>query len=150
MNVTQHRWFLFVAAAILLFAIRNGGLKVTEQLDLPSAPVLLVGYALSMLWFRLLDRSEQNRVVAAAEPDPIHASRNGFRWGLLAGIFSYAGLQLYAIALETGKASIAAPIFATNSLIVALGSIVLYRERLTRQQWIAFVLTLAGLIVIRL
>ncbi|PWV97821.1 putative membrane protein [Paenibacillus cellulosilyticus] len=150
MSVTQRRWFLFVAAAILLFAVRNGGLKVTEQLDLPSAPVLLVGYALSMLWFGLLDRSERNQIIAATKPNPIRTSRIGFRWGLLAGIFSYAGLQLYAIALETGKASIAAPIFATNSIVVALGAIVLYRERLTKQQWFAFALTLAGLVVIKL
>ncbi|WP_127532357.1 DMT family transporter [Paenibacillus kobensis] len=150
LTVTQRRWFVLVIAAIFLFAFRNGGLKVTEQLELASAPVLLVGYALSLLWFRQLDAADRNRIVPASSPDPAVASRRGFRWGLLAGLFSYAGLQLYAVALETGKASIAAPVFATNSLVVALGSIVLYRERLTKLQWTAFALTLAGLIVIRM
>ncbi|GFN31654.1 DMT family transporter [Paenibacillus xylaniclasticus] len=150
LTVTQRRWFVLVLAAIFLFAFRNGGLKVTEQLELASAPVLLVGYALSLLWFQRLDALDRSRIVPASSPDPVAASRRGFRWGLLAGVFSYAGLQLYAIALESGKASIAAPIFATNSLVVALGSIVLYQERLTKLQWAAFVLTLAGLAVIRM
>jgi len=150
LTVIERRWFALVVAAIFLFAFRNGGLKVTEQLGLASAPVLLVGYALSLLWFRQLDAADRSRIVPASAPDPVAASRRGFRWGLLAGLFSYAGLQLYAIALETGKASIAAPVFATNSLVVALGSIVLYRERLTKLQWAAFGLTLAGLVVIRM
>ncbi|EFM10008.1 protein of unknown function DUF6 transmembrane [Paenibacillus curdlanolyticus YK9] len=150
LTVTERRWFVLVFAAILLFAFRNGGLKVTEQLGLASAPVLFVGYALSLLWFWALDHKERTAIVPLSAANPVIASRVGFRWGLLAGIFSYSGLQLYAVALETGKASIAAPIFATNSLVVALGAIVLYRERLTKLQWMAFALTIAGLVVIRL
>ena len=42
------------------------------------------------------------------------AASTGLKWGLIAGLFSYAGLQLYAVALQTGQASIAAPV-ATGS-----------------------------------
>ncbi|WP_128656342.1 EamA family transporter [Paenibacillus sp. 598K] len=139
-TIREKTWGLYVAAGILLFSLRNGGLKVTEELQLEATPILLAAYALSALWFlppllRSGDRASR---------------RIGWRWGLLAGLFSYGGLQLYAMALETGKANLAAPIFATNGLVIALGAILIYRERLTPLQSAAFVCMMAGLVVIRL
>ncbi|WP_420891010.1 EamA family transporter, partial [Megasphaera massiliensis] len=108
----EKRWFILVGVAVILFAFRNGGLKITEELGLPSAPVLFIGYALSLLWFiRPLLQARADRQAAAT----------GLKLGLLAGVFSYGGLHLYTVALTTGPANLAAPIFATNSLVVALG-----------------------------
>ena len=139
-TIKERTWGLYVAAGILLFSLRNGGLKVTEELQLDGTLVLLAAYLLSALWFLPPILREQNET----------ARRTGWRWGLLAGVFSYGGLQLYAVALATGKASLAAPIFATNALVIALGAILLYKERLTPLQTAAFVCTMAGLIIIRL
>ncbi|SDX22194.1 EamA family transporter [Paenibacillus sp. CF384] len=156
------RWYFYVGISILLFAIRNGGLKVTGDLELSSAPVLFVAYSLSIVWFALVARQERSRRTslgsfrAGAEEGSrlmqksLRSASIGMKWGLVAGLFSYGGLQLYAIALETGRANIAGPIFAANSLVVAAGSIILYRERLNTYQWIAFALTIAGLVLIRL
>lgn len=138
----QSRWYLYVTAAILFFTFRNGGLKVTEELGLSSAPILFIGYALSLIWFAVPLRQAANKDREAA--------RTGLKLGLLAGVFSYGGLQLYAVSLATGPSNLAAPIFATNSLVVAAGSILFYKEKLNRAQWAAFILTIAGLIVIRL
>lgn len=150
----QSQWYFYVGISIVLFAIRNGGLKVTDELGLESAPILFVAYSLSILWFAWAAWKVQLPVVKAE----MHGSDNGrrsaaaigMRWGILAGLFSYGGLQLYAISLETGQASIAGPIFSANSLVVAIGAIALYRERLSAKQWIAFVMTIIGLILIRL
>jgi drug/metabolite transporter (DMT)-like permease len=161
LTVKERKWYLYVALSVVLFAIRNGGLKVTGEMGLANAPVLFAAYALSILWFAAEARRERYALqpvsgfAASAEArGPIRLSaasmRTGMIWGLAAGLFSYGGLQLYAIALETGQANIAGPIFASNSLVVAAGSIVLYRERLTRLQWAAFALTIAGLILVRL
>ncbi|GGD74841.1 EamA family transporter [Paenibacillus nasutitermitis] len=162
LSITQNKWYLYVGLSIILFAIRNGGLKVTGDWGLSSAPVLFVSYAISILWFayaalmdhkRLAsggaasvpaDAASVERSAAASNP-----TRTGLLLGLLAGLFSYGGLQLYAVALQTGQANIAGPIFAANSLVVAAGSIVLYRERLTVLQWAAFILMIAGLVLIR-
>ncbi|WP_219835928.1 EamA family transporter [Paenibacillus sp. R14(2021)] len=153
------KWFFYVGMSVLLFAIRNGGLKVTDDLGLSGAPVLFIAYGLSIVWFAFAAAKENKNIYSLGG---IQRSANlivrrasnaagiGLRWGLLAGLFSYGGLQLYAVALQTGQANIAGPIFAANSLVVAAGAIVLYRERLSRLQWCAFVLTLAGLILIRL
>ncbi|MFS0727215.1 EamA family transporter [Paenibacillus sp. 1P07SE] len=140
LTIKEKTWGVYVAAGILLFSLRNGGLKVTDELELNGTLILLAAYLMSTLWFL----PPQRRLVGAA------ARRTGWRWGLLAGIFSYGGLQLYAQALASGPASLAAPIFATNALVIALGSILLYKERLTRLQSAAFLCMMAGLIVIRL
>jgi uncharacterized membrane protein len=67
-----------------------------------------------------------------------------------AGFFSFAGMQLYAIALDLGPASIIAPIFSTNSLVVALLSILVFRERLSLMQSVSLILLFAGLVLIRI
>jgi drug/metabolite transporter (DMT)-like permease len=157
-SIKEPKWFIYVAVSVIMFAVRNGGLKVTEEMNLAGAPVLFVAYLLSVIWFSRSALRERNQLIpigrlndtSAAMSRSLRTSRTGMRWGLLAGLFSYGGLQLYAISLQTGQANIAGPIFAANSLVVAAGSIVLYRERLTPVQWMAFILTAAGLILIRL
>lgn len=158
-SIRNRRWFAYVGISIVLFAIRNGGLKITEELGLPGASVLFVAYALSIAWFGIPALQERRGIqsAGAVRPDAgqtlaraFQAPRIGYRLGLAAGLFSYGGLQLYTLSLQTGQANIAGPIFASNSLIVAIGSIVLYRERLTGRQWLAFACLFAGLICIRL
>lgn len=141
-TIKEKKWFGLVALSIVLFAFRNGGLKVTDELGLPNSPILFVAYLLSLLWF-LLPRGERNYGVRAEK-------QTGLRLGLLAGLFSYGGLQLYAIAIATGQANLAAPIFATNGLVIAAGSILLYKERLSTVQWAAFLCLIGGLIAIRM
>ena len=136
----EKQWYLYVAAAIVFFTFRNGGLKITDELGLSSAPILFIGYGLSILWFAP-PRQWRNKGARAW---------TGLKIGLLAGIFSYGGLQLYAYALATGPANLAAPIFATNSLVVAAGAILIYKEKLNLLQWIAFACMIAGLFIIRL
>jgi len=161
LSVKQKKWYLYVGVSIILFAVRNGGLKVTGDWGLSSASVLFVSYALSILWFLFAILREHQRFTSGGVTSELEAAasmgraaadsaRTGLRFGLMAGLFSYGGLQLYAIALQTGQANIAGPIFAANSLVVAAGSIVLYREKLTALQWAAFVLMFAGLILIRI
>ncbi|WP_251561798.1 EamA family transporter [Paenibacillus pasadenensis] len=154
LSLASRIWFLYTGAAVLLFTFRNGGLKVTGELGLPSSAVLFSGYLLSLCWFAWQARSARNGNKEAVMPGSRLGAKTartiGLRFGMLAGLFSYGGLQLYALALETGKANLAAPIFATNSLVVAAGSILLYRERLTRLQWLAFGCLMAGLVMVRL
>lgn len=164
--IRSNKWYGLVTAATLLFVFRNGGLKVTESLGLDNTSVLWAGYLLSWIWFALAARLERRRAwpaelprdeaanperpAAAAAASPARSSRTvGLLWGLAAGVCSYGGLQLYAAALAIGPSHLIAPIFATNSLVVAIGSLLLYRERLTRLQMAALALLLAGLALVR-
>lgn len=135
-------WYGLVALAIVMFAIRNGGLKVTEELGYSSAAVLFVAYFISILFFV--------KPVFTNKNSSRNASLIGWKYGAVTGLLSYGGLQLYAIALQYGPSNLVAPIFATNGLIVTILSIVIYKERLSRTQWIAFTALLAGLICIRI
>jgi uncharacterized membrane protein len=139
LTITEKRWFILVGTAIVMFALRNGGLKVTDALGLPSAPILFIAYFLSLCWFLIPTKAGAVR----------SAKRTGLYYGIIAGLFSYGGLQLYAMALATGQANLAAPIFATNSLVVAAGAILFYKEKLTIVQWAAFGCMILGLIIIR-
>lgn len=143
LRIRNVSWYGFVLAATLLFFLRNGGLKITEELHLPNATILFISYVTGVIWFGiaiLLDRQSESP----------RARSIGWWWGLGAGLFSFAGLQIYSIALSVGPASIIAPIFATNSLIVALLSILIYRERLSLMQSLCLILLFSGLIFIRI
>jgi drug/metabolite transporter (DMT)-like permease len=141
-TIKEKKWFLLVGLSIVLFAFRNGGLKVTDELGLPSSPILFIAYVLSLLWFLVPNSGSGSWSLAE--------KKTGLRLGLLAGLFSYGGLQLYAIAIATGQANLAAPIFATNGLVIAAGSIWIYKERLSIAQWAAFLCLIGGLVFIRL
>ncbi|THF76911.1 DMT family transporter [Cohnella fermenti] len=171
--VKSSRWYGLVLLAMLLFFFRNGGLKVTDALGLDNTNVLWSGYLLSWLWFAVSSRKEASgsrsdaesrssvRAGSRAEPKAksragadvsagASPARTGFLWGLVAGVCSYGGLQLYASALGEGPSHLVAPIFATNGLVVALGSVLLYRERLTVLQWGAFAFLMLGLVLVRI
>jgi drug/metabolite transporter (DMT)-like permease len=146
LSLRERTWFSLIAVSILLFTLRNGGLKVTGELALNAAAVLLIGYLLSLLWFA--GTIWNARRDTASEAQKKQAAR-GLGWGLLAGICSYGGLQCYALALTIGPANIIAPMFAANSLVIALGAVWLFNERLTRLQWLAVFFLCCGLALVR-
>ncbi|URN94755.1 MAG: DMT family transporter [Candidatus Pristimantibacillus lignocellulolyticus] len=141
-SITSSWWYGFILLAIIMFTIRNGGLKVTEELGYESAPVLFVAYFMAIFFYLkpvVNDRSSSSNSKAI-----------GWRYGAVTGLLSYGGLQLYAVALQYGQSNLVAPIFATNGLIVTIFSIIIYKERLSRIQWVAFASLLLGLICIRI
>ncbi|MFD2331577.1 EamA family transporter [Cohnella sp. GCM10020058] len=159
-RIAGRSWYPLALAAMGLFVLRNGGLKVTDRLGLDSANVLWAGYLLSLLWFMAASwRSEHSKgeerkasgsQMSADVEAQSSAARIGFRWGLAAGVFSYGGLQLYAVALARGPAHLVAPIFAANSLVVVALSLAVYRERLSIAQFAALICLLGGLVLIRI
>jgi len=151
LKIKSVRWYVLVLTATLLFTLRNGGLKVTEEMALSGTLVLFYGYLLGLVWFSAeWWLHVWNGAQEKAPVDNRKAMITGLLWGSLAGIFSFVGMQLYAVALIDGPASIVAPLFATNSLVVALLSILFYRERLSRLQTLSLILLIAGLILVRI
>lgn len=144
LRIHNLKWYMLVIVAMILFFFRNGGLKVTEEMNLPNAMVLFISYLFGLIWFSIGLFYRKNRVVLSSK------KQTGARLGLCSGIFSFAGMQIYAIALEEGPASMVSPIFSTNSLIVALLSIWFYKERLSLLQTISLIMLFLGLIFTRL
>ncbi|KQX45236.1 EamA family transporter [Paenibacillus sp. Root444D2] len=155
LTIKEKKWFALVALGGLLFFFRNGGLKVTAELALANTPILLISYLLSAIWFAIAaanhtkkqQKPVQQGLIATYDALP---SRTGLLWGLLSGCFSYGGLQLYSVALQMGPGSIVAPIFSTYGLVVVIGSVLVYKERLTLFQTIALFLLFAGLVLVKL
>jgi len=144
LRIRNIKWYGLVVIATILFFLRNGGLKITDEMNLPNTPVLLIGYLLGLFWFSI-DIMRKRLFSFRSVKIKI-----GLYWGIISGVFSFAGMQLYAQALMEGPASIVAPIFAASSLIVALLSILIYRERLSAIQSICLLLLFSGLILIRI
>lgn len=142
LTITDRRWYALIGVAILLFFTRNGGLKVTGSLGLPDSALLAVGYGLGVVWFSG-DILKKKLIATTDHPWA------GLGIGLIAGVFSFGGLQLYSVALGMGPASLISPIFAANSLIAGLLTIALLGERLSIRQGIAVVLVIAGIVLVR-
>jgi drug/metabolite transporter (DMT)-like permease len=146
LTIRHRSWYLMVGVAVLLFFLRNGGLKITEEFGLQNTLVLLIAYGTGVLWFGIR-RMPNNR----ADVRKIHNNRNhGFVTGLLAGLFSFGGMQLYAYALATGPAGIVSPLFSANSLVTGLLAVLLLGERLTLYQMISLAVIFTGIILLRL
>lgn len=143
-SIVSNWWYSLIALAVIMFALRNGGLKITAELGYAAAPVLFVAYLLSILFFLYPVLRERMSLTSTT------SRRIGMKYGMISGLCSYGGLQLYAIALQYGPANLVAPIFATNGLLVSLLSIFIYKERLNKWQWVAFLCLLLGLICIRI
>lgn len=140
-SIESRQWYFFAFMAMSLFFLRNGGLKVTDELAYDSTTVLFYGYLLGIFWFATaIERVQDGFKI------PEYA-RGWFGAGLIAGCFSFSGIQLYAYALSIGPASIVAPIFSINGLVVGLLSIWYFKERLSPLQTLAFIGIIAGLIL---
>ncbi len=115
-------------------------------MDMAGETVLFYGYLFSWLWMsiEILRRSPSKQEIRKRI-----GIRTGLLWGGIAGIFSFIGMQLYTLALIEGLASIVAPLFATNSLVVALLSIRCFGERLSFLQKISLLLLFVGLALTR-
>lgn len=145
LRIRNKRWYLLIFLAMLLFFFRNGGLKITEEMHLSNTSILFISYLFGFVWFTW-------QILRKSSTAGFRQKQNttGMIWGLGAGFFSFGGMQLYAIALDQGPATIIAPIFSTNSLVVAILSILIFRERLSLMQSMSLVLLFAGLILIRM
>lgn len=146
LSITNRAWYLFVGVSVILFFFRNGGLKITEELAYNSTIVLFYAYLLGIIWSLgqvYVEKRQQNNT-----PDK-KAVRIGLYSGLVAGVFSFGGMQLYSYALADGPASIVSPIFSLNSLVVAILSIVIFKEKLSRFQKIALLGTFLGIVLLR-
>ncbi|OYD07367.1 DMT family transporter [Paludifilum halophilum] len=146
--IRDRRWYGLVIGATLLFTFRNGGLKVTDEWGMAGETVLFYGYLFGWIWFTIEAWRQWRRTSEQSREST--RFRAGWIWGCFAGIFSFTGMQLYAIALIEGPASIVAPLFATNSLVVALLAILFFKEQLSRVQKMSLLFLIAGLVLTRI
>jgi len=146
-SILDRKWYVLVFIAVILFFLRNGGLKITQEAGLNNTMVLFYGYLVGVIWTLMLVIRMRTAKIQKLKPG---ARMSGLYCGLIAGVFSFGGMQLYAIALAGGPASIVSPLFASNSLITGLLAILLLNERLSPIQIIAVAGIVTGIILVRM
>ncbi|WP_059103190.1 DMT family transporter [Shouchella shacheensis] len=140
-SIKGNVWYALVFLATALMFLRNGGLKATEEASLANTPILMVAYAFGLLVSIILVRQSKEKSSAG--------KGKGFAWGLVAGLFSFGGMQLYAIALRDGPVSIVSPLFAAHALFVAVLSMLYLKERISKYQAASLVLVVIGIVLLR-
>ncbi|GGK19301.1 hypothetical protein GCM10010965_10500 [Caldalkalibacillus thermarum] len=145
LSIKSRVWYVLVLLATVLFFLRNGGLKITEEWGLNNTLVLFFAYLFGVVWSWGTLKYEQRGSDSENKP-----GRFGFGCGLVAGIFSFAGMQLYVYALATGPASIVSPVFAANSVVVAMLSVFFLKERLSLIQVVALTGIMTGIVLLRI
>jgi uncharacterized membrane protein len=142
LRIQNRMWYLFVGIAFLCFFVRNGGVKITEEMQLNNASIILLSYLFGFGWYTaILLFNKKNRSPATKIGIPI---------GLLAGLCSFITMQTFASALSIGPASIISPIASANGVIVALLAYFVYKERFSKFQIISFCLLLIGIIFLQI
>jgi uncharacterized membrane protein len=142
LRIQNKRWYLYVGITFIGFFIRNGGLKITEEMNLNNSLIIFLSYVFGLAWFSitlLLKRKESKE-----------SNTTGIMPGLFAGILSFGMMQTLAVALTMGPASIISPIASANGVIVALLSFFIYKERFSHFQLISFCLLLIGIISLQI
>jgi uncharacterized membrane protein len=138
LRIKNNLWYLFVGVAFIGFFIRNGGLKITEEMNLNNTPIIFISYVFGLVWFTITLIINGKTIAATT----------GIKNGLFAGILSFAMMQTLAAALIIGPASIISPITSANGIIVAILSYLVYKEKFSKFQFLSFCLLLIGIILI--
>jgi drug/metabolite transporter (DMT)-like permease len=143
-SIKNKVWYVYVLSATILFFFRNGGLKITEELNYNNTNILFFAYLIGVFWFT------GNIIFKKGQLKNKTSCLHGLYCGLIGGIFSFLGIHFYTLALIEGPASIVSPLFASHSLIVVLLSTVLLKERLSLFQWFTLFGVIIGIIFIRI
>jgi uncharacterized membrane protein len=140
-NVKNKVWFVIIILTIFFLFLLNGGLKITKELKLDNSLVLFYSYMFSMLSFLVFTRFLPKKNAHNWE-------KPALKTGLLAGVFSFLGLQLYSYALLIGPASVVVPIFSSRNIAVAMMCLIYFQEKLSMYQKIALGSLLGGLVLV--
>ncbi len=110
----------------------------------------LVGYAwelgtgvIAWLWMRSRTQSSERRSSWTISP-------HEFGRVMLAGSPTLIGTGLYALSMTMGPVAIATAVISTQMVFTTLLARVIYREQLTRAQWILLLAVCAGVMMLKM
>lgn len=155
--IKDYRWFVWVILGSFFLFLREGGLKITQELNFNNNIILLFAYlfclflssiALFLKEIKLQKNNFSNQYFNFKIFLHMFKEKNriyGLYFGLITGICSGVGLYFFSYALQTGSASIATLIFSARSLVIVVLSYFIHKERLSLFQKISVTLLCIGL-----
>jgi len=145
--IKNKRWFWFVFLGAGCLFLREGGLKITQEMNMNNIELLFVSYIICVL-FTLITIFIISHNKKSERPKefciPKHRSKSLY-FGLLAGICSGLGLYWYSSALAVGPASLVVLIFSSRSFVIVFFAYFLHKERLSKFQILSLVSLTIGL-----
>lgn len=156
--IKNNRWFFWVILGSFFLFLREGGLKITQELNLNSMVVLLYSYIFCFVISTFSIIFKEKNLIKNENNSTSNLSikyftdilkeknrLNAIYFGLATGICSGVGLYFYARALSTGPTSLVALIFSARSLVIVVLSYFIHKERLSFFQKISVFLLCLGL-----
>jgi uncharacterized membrane protein len=135
LSIKDKRWYGLIILTILCLSLREGGLKIGQEMELNTILILFYAYLCAFFF---------NGLLICRRGTLQSANWHGIGVGVVVGLFSAGGLALFAYALELGPASIIAPIFAARSFVVVFLATLICKERLSACQIVAIVLLIVA------
>lgn len=157
--IKDNKWFIWVILGSLFLFLREGGLKITQEIKLNNTIVLLYSYIFCFILSSIAIILKEKRIFKT----DINLNKASFSiyylmkilkeknrsygifFGLITGFCSGLGLYLYSQALLTGPTSLVALIFSARSLVIVLLSYIVHKERLSLFQKFSVILLCLGL-----
>ncbi|WGL59257.1 EamA family transporter [Pigmentibacter sp. JX0631] len=157
--IKENKWFLWVILGSFFLFLREGGLKITQELNLNNTIVLLYSYIFCFILSSTAIIIKEKRLFLANKKSSyksynlrylinIFKEKNRYHavwYGLVTGLCSGLGLYLYSQALLTGPTSLVALIFSARSLVIVALSYIIHKERLSLFQKFSVILLCLGL-----
>lgn len=134
----NHRGAVFMVFAMAAFALEDMALKAATR-DIPiGQAVVLFGFG-GMLLFALTARAQGTRAFHSDLLSPVLIWRS---------IFEVAGRMFYALAIALTPLSSASAILQATPLVVALGAVLVFNEKVGIRRWLAIAVGFIGVVMI--
>ena len=75
---------------------------------------------------------------------------NGIKWGVMMGLFNFAGFASFLQAVKLGNLSVVASVNALYILIPIVLSAIIYKESMSLMKWLAVAISIAAVILMKI
>jgi len=144
-NKTAHieykLWILSCCLALLSIGTVGVIMKFSTYQHFSMSEMLVSMYGGGAVYLSLLARKELKKLTA---------HKIEIKIGVLVGILSTIGYSCYLFALKEGPSGVVYPIISLNCIVVLIGSLIIFKERLKKYQLLGIILTLCGVVLTKI
>ena len=138
-NINYMPWLYRILLSILCFGVLGVLMKTSSHLQIDSINTLACMYGGGAIYLIIQSLVTREQWIRAE-----------VKFGSVIGCFSVVGYSSYFFSLDTGIASIVFPIVSLSCLVVVLGSVLLYKEKIKTYQIIGILTAITGIVLTKI
>ena len=138
-NINYMPWIYRILLSMLCFGILGVLMKTSSHLQIDSINTLVCMYGGGAVYLIMQSIITKEKWL-----------RTEVKFGSIIGCFSVIGYSSYFFALDTGIATIVFPIVSLSCLVVVLGSVLVYKEKMKTYQIIGVLTAIAGIVLTKI